>query len=261
MIQQLQNLAQEIGRTPTYAEVDNACKRGICANSSVFIDHFGTFAEAIRSAGLLPRDFRHYTKDEISKQIASLKKELGRKPTFRDIKQASREKKCAGVKVVRKLFPTATKLKALGIQLGRKNRYVYSKAKLISDLKKLGKSLNGIPTKTNIREAHKLWQCANPGTYRRVFGSLDAAIETAGLPEVYGISITRTKRAEFARIHSKLTNAELLEKLHKLSLELGRIPTVVDIGQASKVGKICSAWLLSKRFGSFTVALEQAGLK
>ena len=52
LIQQLTSVAKRLQRRPTRRDLDDAVKRGECAPQSSFDRQFGSFGEALRSAGL-----------------------------------------------------------------------------------------------------------------------------------------------------------------------------------------------------------------
>ena len=84
-----------------------------------------------------------------------------------------------------------------------------------------------------------------PSTYRRRFGSWDAALAEAGLDPDGQPSPTR------------LARVELLRALHHLTRDLGRPPTQSDLDTQGPY----SVDVYHDRFGSWNAALAEAGLR
>jgi hypothetical protein len=92
MVTQLQNLAERLGRPPSYGDITNA-GRSVIASAPTFISMFGSMAEAWRAAGFQPRP-RKYSDKEIVAALRSLKRQLGRFPARKEIREASRRYDC-----------------------------------------------------------------------------------------------------------------------------------------------------------------------
>jgi hypothetical protein len=96
LIEQLKSLGKGLDRTPTQSDIRRASKEGLCAGSHTFVRWFGTLTDACRAAGF-KRLRQRYTPDILIEQLKSWGKELGRRPTPREIRQASKEGLCAAV--------------------------------------------------------------------------------------------------------------------------------------------------------------------
>lgn len=103
LISQLKLLAEELGWTPTDADIRRASRLGKIAGSSTFRERFGSFAAAQRLAGLSVRLTR-FNRKELVNQLQRLARELGRTPTSRDIREASKLGKCANDTTFRNRF-------------------------------------------------------------------------------------------------------------------------------------------------------------
>jgi hypothetical protein len=73
--------AQRLGRSPTMREF--AADPETTVHPQTVIEHFGSWNEAKRKAGLVPRRFA--TRDELLDLLRGLGEELGRIPTARDV--------------------------------------------------------------------------------------------------------------------------------------------------------------------------------
>jgi len=73
--------AQRLGRTPTMREF--AADPGTEVHPQTVIEHFGSWNNATRAAGLVPRRFA--TRPELVRLLRDLGEELGRVPTAKDL--------------------------------------------------------------------------------------------------------------------------------------------------------------------------------
>jgi len=113
----------------------------------------------------------------------------------------------------------------------------YSKEELTGLLIKFNEK-NGQPTIRKLKEAKDF---PHPHIYMQYFGSWNNALEESG----------------FNVNHRVYDEEELLQDLKQFHVELGRNPTCEDM---RKNEKCASAHTYIKKFGSFTKALEKAGL-
>jgi hypothetical protein len=81
ILTELKECAERLGRSPTMREF--AADRNTSVHPQTVIEHFGSWNNAKRSAGLLPRRFA--TRDELLGVLRDLGDELGRVPTARDL--------------------------------------------------------------------------------------------------------------------------------------------------------------------------------
>ena len=75
--------AERLGRSPTMREFADDTETSV--HPQTVIEHFGTWNEAKRKAGLVPRRFA--TREELLDLLRELGEELGRIPTARDIEE------------------------------------------------------------------------------------------------------------------------------------------------------------------------------
>jgi hypothetical protein len=77
------NAAERLGRSPTMREF--AADPATTVHPQTVIEHFGTWNNAKRRAGLVPRRFA--TREELLRLLRDLGEELGRTPTAKDLEQ------------------------------------------------------------------------------------------------------------------------------------------------------------------------------
>jgi hypothetical protein len=83
ILAELAECAQRLGRSPTMREF--AADSETSVHPQTVIEHFGSWNEAKRKAGLVPRRFA--TREELLELLRGLGEELGRIPTARDIEE------------------------------------------------------------------------------------------------------------------------------------------------------------------------------
>jgi Homing endonuclease associated repeat len=83
ILEELAASAQRLGRSPTMREF--AADPETTVHPQTVIEHFGSWNEAKRKAGLVPRRFA--TREELLELLRGLGEELGRIPTARDIEE------------------------------------------------------------------------------------------------------------------------------------------------------------------------------
>jgi hypothetical protein len=83
ILEELTASAERLGRSPTMREF--AADPETTVHPQTVIEHFGSWNEAKRKAGLVPRRFA--TREELLELLRGLGEELGRIPTARDIEE------------------------------------------------------------------------------------------------------------------------------------------------------------------------------
>jgi len=78
---ELKSCAERLGRSPTMREFASDSKTRV--HPQTVIEHFGSWNEAKRRAGLVPRRFA--TRDELLELLRQLGQRLGRTPTAKDL--------------------------------------------------------------------------------------------------------------------------------------------------------------------------------
>ena len=83
ILDELRACAERLGRSPTMREF--AADPATTVHPQTVIEHFGTWNNAKRRAGLVPRRFA--TREELLRLLRDLGEELGRTPTAKDLEQ------------------------------------------------------------------------------------------------------------------------------------------------------------------------------
>ena len=183
LIAQYRALYKELGKLPTYYDINRAAREGQCAGYKVFRARCGTLEELRHAAGLV-RVRRKYTRQQLLDQLRRLAAELGRTPLAKELIASSRKRGYADIATFRSYFGTYNKaLSAGGLMVTRPRNY--SRAQLIQMLQALAKKLGHRPTVKEVNEAKLRGECASAPTYDNWFGNLSAAIREArvdGLP-------------------------------------------------------------------------------
>jgi hypothetical protein len=86
ILAELKGCAERLGRSPTMREFAGHTKRHV--HPQTVIEHFGSWNEAKRRAGLVPRRFA--TREELLQLLRALGERLGRTPTAKDLDASGR---------------------------------------------------------------------------------------------------------------------------------------------------------------------------
>lgn len=259
-------LAEKLGHTPTTREVDKAHKFGETPYSTIYKKRFGSYNEALRQAGL-PITHRLKTLEEHLSDLRALAKDLGRAPTAHDVEKAARQGKCAYSSTYQRRFGSLTeairqagfpKKIAVAKKIPAEARESRGKkeGELLADLKLIAEELGRALTKKDVDQAAREGKCYTYNGYRYRFGTLNNALKKAGLTSLDSKTTKHVRKQPV-----KKSDDELLEDLVALSKILGRTPTQKELSEASKVGWCASLATYKRRFGSYTNACKEAGLK
>ena len=112
LIAQLKGLGGKLGGKPTDRDINAASKLGECASSTTFVRMFGSLLDAYRAAGFGKVKPRLYTDEEIEVAIKRLSGELGRMPTFHEIRRASIRGECPSPGTIIRRLGRLTELKS-----------------------------------------------------------------------------------------------------------------------------------------------------
>ncbi|MCT6684578.1 hypothetical protein N0B21_20570 [Bacillus velezensis] len=232
LIEILQQKAKELGRSPMQKEIKQfgAIKR-----------HFGSFNEALKTAGLTP-NIEHsrtrstpYTKEELIEILQQKAKELDRSPMQKEIKQFGAVKRHFGnlnnALMAAGLTPNKRGRKGLAAGLINKKEgkaRKYTKEDLINILQQKADELGRTPKVKEVKQV---------GSIVKYFGSYNKGLEAAGL-----------KKRQFEK---QCTKEELIAILQQKAKELRRAPKSTEISQRSSI---------FRHFGSFNAGLQAAGL-
>jgi superfamily II DNA or RNA helicase len=238
LIQQLQQLAATIGRTPTEKDVRKHAKDGHGPGLAAFLKSFGIFEAAIVAAGLGTSK-----KGEAMLQLIELVDTVGRALTTREVDEYSKHGQCRRSSVLASYFGSFNR--ALELAGASPARQKHSKERMIAQLQGFAREHGRPPSIREVKETSK--KSATAASYTTLvssFGSYEAAIKAAGLIRKAAPSYSRE---------------ELIGQLRELGSRLGRPPTYTEVEKCGQSGEIASIAVFKRRFGSFRAALRAAG--
>jgi len=192
---------------------------------------------------------KKYSKEELIKKLQEEALFLKRVPISKDMDLASKEGRGAAGTVYRSYFGKFNHaLIIAGLKVNRASKY--KKGKLISDLQKVYGLLRRLPTTEELTGFHKSNLMAERSVYCDAFGTMKGAYIAAGI-DLNAEKISCEERRRIKLI-SQLKNLSVGEKEN------------LDITNAiilHKKGKIAGLSIFVKMFGSWTKALEAAGIE
>ncbi|MEX2209582.1 MAG: DEAD/DEAH box helicase family protein [Patescibacteria group bacterium] len=252
LVQQLTNLANELGVTPLVSDIDSAHEEGICASTDVFRSRFGSLRQAREAAELEATEWRRYSDHELLEQLTQLTEELGHAPTSSDINRAFDEGRTASIDTFHRRFGTLAEAHKIA-RVFDKRTHRLSDQQLLSQLKQLheveGRPLNRV----DLAEARREGRGPSPQLLVKRFGSTPEALRRAGIP------LRIPAHRKFGT--TEFTEEDLIQRLVAYSEELGRVPSQSELVDASKQGKCPNASVFARHFGTYNKAVKAAGLK
>lgn len=180
MIKILRQIDAKLDRPVLASDIDKLFRAGEGPSHRAVEREFGGMAKARRAAGIkntyrkekqATRHWQKYTLDELIKQLKSLGKKLGRKPTDRDINRASKQGLCASSTTFARMFGSLPEAyRKAGFEQVKPRSY--TDKEILSALKKLAKEKGRMPTYHELVAASKAGKCPAPGTIVRRVGKL-----------------------------------------------------------------------------------------
>lgn len=236
MLERLRDKARELGRSPHVKDLQDD------ENMPTFHMYrrcFGSFNKALILAGLRPFLWKDVSNEELLDLLRMKAQELGRTPMYREVQD---DPDMPTPSVYEKRFGNFRNvIKRAGLKII--DWHGASNEELLELLRKKAKELGRAPTYDDVEKDPDM---PSPQTYKKRFKGFHEAIVAAGLtPIVY------TKWAI-------LSKEELLELLRQKAKKLGKAPTTRDLKEDPNMPDVS---VYVKNFGSFTNALERAGLK
>ena len=254
LIAQYRSLHKELGKLPTYEDIQRAAREGKCAGYKVFRSRCGTLEQLREAAGLASRERRRYTRQQLIDQLKKLAAKLGRTPFAKDLIQSSREHDCATIQTFTRYFGTYNKaLTAAGMAPRPRN---YSRGQLIQMLQELARRLGHKPTVKEVNQAKRRGECASAPTYDNYFGNMSTALRAANLENM---PVRKSPRKPRKR-QRRYTRDQMLEQLRRLAEKLGRVPTQRDVVEANGRRECAGVTTIALEFGTFRGALRAIGL-
>jgi len=175
LIEILQKLAEELGRTPTAKSMQ---ERKDLPSDSMYLRRFGSWKNAIKAAGLSMDDFnKQYTDRQLIENLQNIAEELGRTPTASDLLGREGPSNRA---YSHRFGSWNDALEVAGLTENDTRKWYVTDEQLLKPLRELAKKLGHTPS---LRESRDCKDTPSEPTYIRRFGSWSKAVEAAGLPK------------------------------------------------------------------------------
>jgi hypothetical protein len=182
MISILRKVDAKLDRPVETKDIRELNRAGLGPSTNVIAREFGSLAKARMAAGIQrtyvkvghrTRHWQKHTKEELISQLKALGKQLGRKPTDRDINSASKEGRCASATSFGRMFGSLrTAYEAAGFHKIKKMQRRYSNKEILAALLDLKKELGHFPGWNDISAASKAGKTPSPGTITRRLGPI-----------------------------------------------------------------------------------------
>ena len=237
LIDQLQALADEQGRTPTIDDVNDDPR---LPHRSTFADRFGSFSNALEAAGLEPNRGTRQSDAALLDALERLTRCLDRVPSSTDMDEAGAY---SAWTYRNRWGDWATALRQLNLEPRDRPRNTASDRELIADLREFINYGHPDPVETPTKRAMDADGPHAYRTYRERFGSWAAALVEAG-----------------ADPHDRITDDEVLEAIQAVADAVGRpaggaAPTVREWRDHGEL----SMHTVRRRFGTWNDAVAAAG--
>lgn len=289
LIGELQNLANELGGTPSQRNMTRQGAHGV----KTYQKKFGSWNDALEEANLEINKKQSIPESELLDELIRLSTELGRTPTSRDVAEKG---EYAPSNYSNKFGSWNRAVREAGLEPTR--RRDIPKDELLTELKRLADELGHAPTVEEMKQRGKF----GVSTYSKEFGSWNDALQEADLELNRRQNVDESKLLEevsrlydefdrspsadimsrngdfavstYRRVFGSWNNAlreagfdvnnrsdipelELLNALQRLGNEVGQTPTAADMEQQGQFG-----WATyEKAFGSWNTALRRAGFE
>lgn len=188
----------------------------------------------VNLADIVARTRQGYTKDDLVRQIKVIALEIDGIPSIANLKSSD---DCADIGTFINYFGSWNNaLRAAGFTPPREVRN-YTRSELVEQIRKMHREIGRTPHFADVDhycEASRMAFTVN-------FGSWNKALQEAGLRPNRGLIYSRE---------------ELIQQLHIMNSELGRVPKQSDIKSIPNFSEVH----FRREFGSWTKALEAAGL-
>ncbi|MGH9764134.1 MAG: homing endonuclease associated repeat-containing protein, partial [Blastocatellia bacterium] len=223
----------QLGRPPSVIDIETASKTQNGPGVNTYARAFGGVPAARKAAGIEGVPGRaEIDRSTMIAQIKALAAELNRTPTIKDVTLAYRQEKCVATSMLDKAFG-GFRLAILAAGLQPVKRQEFTRAELIAQLKMLSQSLGRGLYKKDVVGVGISGECARLATFKKVFGTLEQAVRSAGVVPVR---------------HKQFTRDELAGQYKALAAELNKLPSRTDIARAARAGTCAGYRYFQKEF-------------
>lgn len=230
LLEEIRRLADDIGETPTIAELRERGEYSI----KPYVDRFGSWNSAVEAAGLESRSStRSVSESDLIADLQRVATDSEGVPTAEDVRERGNH---APSTYIERFGSWRDARKAAGVPVDIEKNEI-SEQELLDEVRRLGDELGQPPTVQDIREQGRF---SRP-TYYSTFDSWSDVLAAAGY--------------DLSEQQHRISDEELCEELDRLATELGDTPTLQDLREKGKH----SATTYIDRFGSWQAALEAAG--
>lgn len=188
LLEQLRDEAKRLGRAPTHNEICEASRAGRTASAGAFKRAFGSWAEALRAAGLKTcrsrdRTFRNADAETLLKQLQTEATLLRRCPRQADIRTAFRQGRTASVHTFAAVFGSFSRALIAAGLAGRerhRNSVASDRESLLSQFQEMAAALGRVPTMSDWARAGDEDRVASRAAVERTFGTWNNLARAAG---------------------------------------------------------------------------------
>lgn len=228
LIDELDALTEQLDRAPMPAEIDDHSPYNI----THYRDEFGSWANALATAGIDKPNGRRIPTDELLVELRRLAAALEKTPSEQDMTAKGHH----GIQAYTDRFGSWNKaVDAAGFS-PRKDRKERDRKELIDEIKRVADTLKKTPSSRDVAEHGAFAR----STYRDQFGSWKNALEAAGF--------------ELQNESQRIPRDELLAEVRRLADKHNGQPTSGDMRRDGAY----SPGTYINRFGSWSGALEAA---
>ncbi len=231
LLDEIQRLTDELGHPPT---LDDLRKHGKYSPPTYY-RRFESWSDALAAAGCSTGDEEVRIADEtLIQDLHRLADDLDRPPTLQELRECG---EYGATTYIKRFGSWRAALETAGYE-PREPESEIPKADLIAELRAVAEELDEQPSAAQMNEHGEYWV----STYRRRFGSWQAALEAAGFENV--------------PTAGPIPDEELIAELRRLADDCDGAPTMAEMDDE---GAFSSSTYV-RRFGSWTAALEEAGV-
>lgn len=243
LISDLKELAAALGRSPVTADINTASKEGRCACLVRYLTEFGSIANALAAAEIVPEKASlRRSRSRLLKDLSALAEEIGSVPGVVDVVEGSKRGVCATSGTYISRFGSMERARR---HAGLTPSMPLSPEMLIRDLRLARKILGRTPAKNDLSGPPLFPGQPSLTEYIDAFGTFPRALVQAGL-------LSASQDPDVQR-------AKAIRALQRLRMSCGdRAITGADIHDAYRAGNFSAPGELCRLFGSLEKAIHAA---